>query len=535
MESFAADLARLQRTPLTDKHVVALRAVAEEATWPAGHIVVRPGDPLDSLVYILDGAIEVFDPLSGKAYLSAHLGPGQFTGEIGFLNGTSASLALRTQKASRVLVASRAAVLQLMSKIPEMSDIILSVFAARRRRQVEAADSNLALIAPDADRSLRAIESFLGRNKIPFKVLALDDPRAATICGGSAKPGVAFGSEGLMEAPTPSRIARKLGLDQPADQETQTDVLIIGGGPAGVAAAVYAGAEGLRSVLVEEIAVGGQAGTSSRIENYLGFPTGISGSDLVWRGEIQAAKFGTRFVRPRRVASLERRGSGGFITTLEDGGTVEAGAVVIATGVQYRKMPWAELEAFEGAGVYYAATEIEARYVAGGSVIVVGGGNSAGQAAMYLSRFAAHVHLLVRGTSLAASMSDYLSDRLEADASVTIHFGTEIASLSGEGNLDRVTVRHDGDVRDIAVSGVFVMVGAAPNTAWLRNLVRLDEKGFVLTGANVGGRSQLETSVPGIFAVGDVRAGSVKRVASAVGEGAVVISSVWAHCKDLSG
>jgi thioredoxin reductase (NADPH) len=534
MESFAADLARLPRTPLSGNHVTALRAIADEVTWPAGHVVVNPGDRQDSLVYIVEGAIEVFDPLSGEAYLSSHLGPGQFTGEIGFLNGTAASLALRTRESARVLVAPRAEVLQLMAKIPEMSDILLSVFAARRRRQIDMADSNLTLIAPDADRTLRTIESFLGRNKIPFKVIAMDDPRAATLCRGVPRPGVAFGSDGLMQDPSPSGVARKLGLDQPADDETRTDVLIIGGGPAGVAAAVYAGAEGLRSVLVEEIAVGGQAGTSSRVENYLGFPTGISGGDLVWRGEIQAAKFGTRFVRPRRVTVLEPRHGRGFSAELDDGGTIKSGAVVIATGVQYRKMPWSGLEDFEGAGVYYAATETEARYVAGEPVIVVGGGNSAGQAAMYLSRVASHVHLLVRGTSLAASMSDYLSARLEADPAITIHFGTEITSLSGAGQLECVSVRTDGTTKDIEASGVFVMVGAAPNTAWLRTLVRLDDKGFVLTGSDAGGRSQFETSIPGIFAVGDVRAGSVKRVASAVGEGSVVISSVWVHCRSLS-
>jgi hypothetical protein len=207
MESFAADLARLPRTPLSGNHVTALRAIADEVTWPAGHVVVNPGDRQDSLVYIVEGAIEVFDPLSGEAYLSSHLGPGQFTGEIGFLNGTAASLALRTRESARVLVAPRAEVLQLMAKIPEMSDILLSVFAARRRRQIDMADSNLTLIAPDADRTLRTIESFLGRNKIPFKVIAMDDPRAATLCRGVPRPGVAFGSDGLMQDPSPSGVA----------------------------------------------------------------------------------------------------------------------------------------------------------------------------------------------------------------------------------------------------------------------------------------------------------------------------------------
>ena len=531
MESFAADLARLQRTPLSDQHVDALREVGTEENWPGGHIVTRPGDPLDQFIYILDGAIEVFDPVTGEAYLSAHLGPGQFTGEIGFLNGTAASLALRTREATRVLVAPRGEVLRLMSRIPEMSDIILSVLAARRRRQVEAGDGNLTLIAPETDRDLRRIESFLSRNKVPFSVLPLDDPKARLLCGGDACAGVAFGDEGLIEAPSPARIARKLGLDEPAAQSAETDVLIVGGGPAGVAAAVYAGAEGLSSMLIEELAVGGQAGTSSRVENYMGFPTGISGGDLVWRGEIQAMKFGTRFVRPRSVTGLDIRDDGRFAVSLDEGGPIIASAIVVASGVQYRRMPWAGLERFEGAGVHYAATKTEARYVAGEPVIIVGGGNSAGQAAMYLSRVASHVHVMVRGPSLAASMSDYLSTRLDADPSITVHYRTEIEALEGGDTLSSVTYRTDGTPKKLAVAGVFAMVGAAPNTGWLSGKVALDDKGFVRAGAEAGGRSRFETSQAGIFAVGDVRAGSVKRVASAVGEGSVVISSVWDHCR----
>lgn len=537
MESFADDLALRQRTPLSAAHVDALRRVAQDVTWPAGHVVLQLGAPLVEFVYILEGAIEIFDTVTNEAYLPFYLGPGQFTGDVGFLSGAAATNALRTRSVTRALVAPRADVLRLMAKIPEMSDIVLSVYAARRRRQVEAGDGSLTLIAPDTSRALRAIESFLGRNKIPFSVLALDDPRAAVMCGGTACPGVAFGADGLIASPTPASVARLLGLDQPAGdgrEGARVDVLIVGGGPGGVAAAVYAGAEGLSCMLVEEIAVGGQAGTSSRVENYMGFPTGISGGDLVWRGELQAAKFGTRFVRPRRVTNLVRADGGAFTATLDEGGPIEAAAVVVATGVQYRRMPWTRLEEFEGAGVYYAATEIEARYVAGEPAIVVGGGNSAGQAAMYLSRVAAHVHLMVRGASLATSMSDYLSGRLEADPSITLHYGAEIVGLAGETSVDCVTYTQSGATREMAARGVFVMVGAAPNTGWLTPLVNLDEKGFVATGPDVGGRSQFETSIPGIFAIGDVRSGSVKRVASAVGEGSVVISSVWAHCRDTN-
>ncbi len=301
-------------------------------------------------------------------------------------------------------------------------------------------------------------------------------------------------------------------------------MVVVGGGPAGLAAGVYAGAEGLSGLVIDELAVGGQAATSSRIENYMGFPTGISGADLCARGEIQALKFGTRFAVPRRVTSAQVVPEG-FQLTLDDGVTVEAGAVVVATGVQYRRLPLDRLEHFEGAGVSYAATELEARHVQNRGAVVVGGGNSAGQAAMFLSRRAAHVHLVVRGTSLAASMSDYLVERIRRNPGITIHFNSEVTALHGDAVLEGVTLaRRDGSAEEqVPAAGLFIMVGAAPNTAWLAELVALDTKGFVPT------EDGFATSRPGVFAVGDVRAGSVKRVASAVGEGSVVISKVWSH------
>ena len=308
------------------------------------------------------------------------------------------------------------------------------------------------------------------------------------------------------------------------------DVLIVGAGPAGVAAGVYAGAEGLKALVVEDTAIGGQAGTSSRIENYMGFPTGISGADLVWRGEVQAMKFGARFAMPRRVEKLEELGDGRFKATFDNGESVRAGAVVVSTGVQYRRLPIDRLKDFEGSGIYYAATENEARYCRGGEVVVIGGGNSAGQAAMFLSRIASHVRLLVRGPSLASTMSNYLSSRLKADPAVTIEYGAQVVEVHGDENLESVTIRQtDKADLQVPVRGMFIMVGAAPNTEWLSDLVKLDDKGFILTGNDAGADSPFGTSHPGVFAVGDVRAGSVKRVASAVGEGSVVISKVWEY------
>ncbi len=283
--------------------------------------------------------------------------------------------------------------------------------------------------------------------------------------------------------------------------------------------------------MVEDTALGGQAGTSSRIENYMGFPTGISGADLAWRGQIQAMKFGARFAMPRRAVSFMRQEDGLFCVELNDRAHVRARAVVVAAGVQYRRLPIEGLEALEGAGVYYAATELESRFCRDSEVVVIGGGNSAGQAAMHLCRTASHVHVLVRGPSLAASMSDYLLKRLEADPAVTIHYGAEMVAVRGETALEAITVRDraSGAEREIDAKAVFVMVGAAPNTGWLDGHVALDGKGFVLTGQAVGSDSPYATSMPGVFAVGDVRAASVKRVASATGEGSVVVSKVWEH------
>jgi thioredoxin reductase (NADPH) len=342
-------------------------------------------------------------------------------------------------------------------------------------------------------------------------------------CGVPAdRAAVVLGESIVLADPTPRSIARRFGLDLAVEEGSLFDVVIVGSGPAGLAGAVYAGAEGLRAPVIDELAVGGQAATSSRIENYMGFPTGISGADLCARGEIQALKFGTRFAVPRRVTGVVRS-DGGFSVTLDYGVAVRARAIVVATGVQYRRLPLDRLEEFEGAGVSYAATELEARHVQGRTAVVIGGGNSAGQAAMFLSRRADRVHLVVRGPSLAASMSDYLIERIRKNEAISLEFRAEVTALHGEATLEAVTLRQAGEARLLPAAGLFVMVGAAPNTGWLSGLVELDAKGFVLT------RDGHATSCPGIFAVGDVRAGSVKRVASAVGKSSVVIPKVWDH------
>ncbi len=533
METIGGDLREMQRTPLEPDHVAALRREGRVAEYPAGTFLARPGQPIDRFTYVEDGEIEVVDPFTEQRRSATSIGPTQFMGEIAFLNGGTSSMSMRTARPTRVIEVPREAMLRLMGQIPEMSDIVITVLSARRRRQLNAKESALVLIGEDDDRAVRRIAEFAGRNRIPYTSLELGSPQAAATAATCMlepqRPAVIFGRGTVVADPTPEKVARLLGLDLELCDDKQIDVLIVGGGPAGVAAAVYAGAEGLCALVCEDIAIGGQAGTSSRIENYMGFPTGISGGDLIWRGEIQAMKFGTRFAMPRRVAKLERLADGGFCATFDGGQRVRAKAVVVASGVQYRRLPIDRLNEFEGAGIYYAATEMETRFCKGTEAVIIGGGNSAGQAAMFLSRSASRVRLLVRGPSLASSMSHYLSSRLEADPAITIEYAAEVVALRGQDHLEGVTVRdaQSGRTHDVDTRALFIMVGAAPNSGWLSGLVSLDAKGFVLTGQDAGGKSPFATSQPGIFAVGDVRANSVKRVASAVGEGSVVISKVW--------
>ena len=533
MEQLAIDIANTPRRPLEDAHVEAIRAIAEVREYDTGAAVVAPGDRMNEFIFIEDGEIELVSPYTGERIVQATLGPGQYAGEIAFLSGGTWSANMRAAAPTKTLVVPREDMLTLMARVPEMSDIIVQVFAGRRRRIFEQGQTALKLIGVDGNAGLRRLESFAARNRIPVARLEHGSPEASEIVAAvGAEKGVplAVFGERVLDDPSPRAVARMMGLDMPLAEEDVFDVAIVGGGPAGIAAAVYAGAEGLRGIVVENEVIGGQAGSSSRIENYMGFPTGISGGDLAWRGEIQAMRLGTRFVMPRTVTGVGREGDH-YRLHLDDGEDVCARAVVIATGVQYRRLPVDKLERFEGAGVYYAATDIEARFCRDSEIAVVGGGNSAGQAAMFLSRSASHTHVLVRKEGLIDTMSAYLSSRLEADPAITIHPYTEVTALRGTDVLEGIEVRdtRTDERRDMPVKAVFTMIGAAPNTRWLEGIVELDSKGFVLTGPEVGAASPYATSEPGIFAVGDVRLGSIKRVASGVGEGSVVISHVWNH------
>ncbi len=556
MESLADDLATMVRTPLYAHHVKLMEQIGYHRQFAAGEFLTQLGDPIDTFHYVVSGEVEALDPKTGMRYGNATLGSTQFFGEISFLTGGNSLISARAVVPSDVLCVERKAMLLLMQKQPELSDIVVTVFAARRRRLLESGESTLTLVGAESDRHIRAIEQFASRNRLPFRSLSIGEQHADADASqgviNTSRPAVMFGQSTVVENPTPRTVAKLLGLDIAIGEHRVFDVLIVGGGPAGVAAAVYAGAEGLSALVVEDSTIGGQAGTSSRIENYMGFPTGISGADLCWRGEVQALKFGTRFAVPRRATSLRQRTDGIFCVDLDDGDEVCARAIIVATGVQYRKLALENLSLFEGLGVYYAATEVETRYCHDSDVVIVGGGNSAGQAAMFLCRTANHVHLLVRGSSLSDSMSDYLSNRLIADPAITIHYETEIDALQAAvtepddvlqhanrsvvpppalstSSLAAIDIRNTqtGETSTLPAKALFIMVGAAPHTQWLAGHVKLDSKGFVLTGAEVDQPTAFQTSHQGIFAVGDVRSSSVKRVAAAVGDGSVVMSEVW--------
>jgi thioredoxin reductase (NADPH) len=533
METLAIDLTNTPRKPLDPAQLALIRKAGQEVRFKSGDTVMELGQAADTFYLVESGEIEAVDPLTGGRYMSSTLGPGQYLGEIGFLSGSGAALGMRAVKDSTLIAVPRTAMLDLMAAEPELSDHIVTVLSGRRRRILESNAAGLTLIGAEDDRDLMHLASFAGRNRIPVRLLA---PGSSEAREAAAKAGItgdepeAIFADRVVAPCTAREVARLMGLDQAIGGARLWDVVIVGGGPAGVAAGVYAGSEGLSALVIEDMAVGGQAGQSSRIENYMGFPTGISGADLCWRGEVQAVKFGTQFALPRRAVSLARDNEN-FCLTLDDGERVLARSIVAATGVQYRRLPIPRLADYEGQGIYYAATDVEARFCKSCEVVVVGGGNSAGQAAMFLSRHAKHVHVLVRGDSLAASMSEYLVTRLKQNDSITIHYRSEIAGFEGEGRLGKVTINDGGEGRQWTADcrAVFVMVGAAPNTAWLSGLVELDNHGFVRTGADVGAAGLYATSCPGVYAVGDVRAGSVKRVASAVGEGSVVISRVWSY------
>ena len=456
--------------------------------------------------------------------------PGDFVGELGMLMGQPAFLAGVAMPETTLLRVSVDDLRRLIATLVELGDVLLSAFDARRRMLTRWGEGGL-ILAGDDDPHLHRLQEFAERNHVPYRIVLRSDASTwAEVAATGALPeqgaAVVAGRGRVLTEPTTRDLAAAIGLDLCGlSDQARCDLLIVGAGPAGLAAAVYGASEGLDVVLVEDIAPGGQAGTSSRIENYLGFPRGVTGSELARSAMLQAVKFGVRLVTPRSVTGLSRSPDG-FRVRLDDQTDVAARAVVIASGVQYRRLATIPgVTDFEGRGVYYAATEIEARACLGQNVVVVGGANSAGQAALFLTRQANHVHVLIRRGDLADTMSSSLAQRLIHHERITVHPRSELTSAGGADRLTNLTWRDGLRNQDVqlAAGGLFLMIGALPRTTWLHDIgVELDDKGFVTTHA------AFETSVPGLFAVGDVRAGSVKRVASAVGEGSVVISAVHA-------
>ena len=436
-----------------------------------------------------------------------------------------------------MLLVPPAAVREVIRTVPELSDLLVVAFAARRQILMQAASATLTIVGVEETASVRTLKEFLDRNRIPHRFIAQVDPAVTSVLAPFGYPPpaqtlVVVRGTRLLADPTPLDLARALGLDLVVDQTAPADLLVVGTGPAGLATAVYGASEGLSTVAIDNIAIGGQAGTSSRIENYLGFPSGISGGELAFRGEVQALKFGARVTVPRRATSLAAR-DGCFVVGMDDGAELFGRAVVIATGARYRRLGLPEQDRFEGVGIYYAATDLEARFCGGNEVVVVGGGNSAGQATMFLSRHARRVHHVYRGSGLRASMSDYLIARLQRVPNIKLWFGTNVTALHGGAALEAVTLQGpQGDKVQLTVSAIFAMIGAEPCTEWLPSAVGLDPRGFVLTGSEVGAATAYETSMRGVFAVGDVRSGSVKRVASAVGEGSVVVQAVHRYLQE---
>jgi thioredoxin reductase (NADPH) len=502
-----------------------LESVGQVIHPKPGEVLWEGGESYD-LYLVRAGGVCLLDRRDDRVVVVVE--PGDFVGELGMLMGQPAFLAGVSMAESTLLRVRVEDLRQLVATSGELGDLLLSAFDARRRLLTRWGEGGLVL-AGDDDRHLHRLQEFAERNHIPYRrVLRSDGSAWGEIAATCALPekgaAVVTGRGRVLTEPTTRDLATATGLDLCGlSDQARCDLLIVGAGPAGLAAAVYGASEGLDVVLIEDVALGGQAGTSSRIENYLGFPRGVAGNELARSAMLQAVKFGVRLVSPRSVTGLSR-GVDGFRVRLDDQNEVAARAVVIASGVRYRRLATTPGVAdFEGRGVYYAATEIEARACVGQDVVVVGGANSAGQAALFLARQANRVHVLIRRDNLSETMSSYLAQRLIHHERITVHRRSELTSARGDDRLTHLTWREGLRQQDVQLEagGLFLMIGALPCTAWLHDVgVGLDDKGFVTT------HGAFETSVPGIFAVGDVRAGSVKRVASAVGEGSVVISAV---------
>ena len=527
--------------PLGGEQIEAFRRFGEERSAAVGEVLYRRQDSHPALYVILEGRVRVSDDLGGAHERGiVEYGPGVFVGEYNQLTGQAAYLSAVAVTPGRLIEVQQARLRELMAGEETLSELILRALL-RRRAFMISLRTGVSIIGSSYSADARRLLEFTARNQIPRSWIDVEhDPGADAMLrdlsvAPDQTPVVIWGAR-MLKNPANAELAQVLGF-APAPAPAQVvDLLVVGAGPAGLAASVYGASEGLSALTVESAAVGGQAGTSTRIENYLGFPAGLSGADLAARAALQAAKFGAQIAAPIQATGFQP-GTDVHLVQLSDGTQLGARAVVIATGARYRRLDLDGLADLEGTGVYYAATPEEASRHAGDAVAVVGGGNSAGQAAVFLAGRTRRVYLLAR-RDLAATMSRYLTDQIARHPNIEILARSEVAALHGEGELRGLTVsdRRDGSRRELDARALFVFIGADPHTGWLQGVLALDRSGFVLTGRDApaadGPESErllLETTVPGVFAAGDVRSGSIKRVASAVGEGSMAVRLVHEH------
>ncbi|MGI9086549.1 MAG: FAD-dependent oxidoreductase [Chthoniobacterales bacterium] len=513
----------------------------------AGEVLVEAGMQSVPFFVVTEGRTEAVRPTGTAETLVAVHGPGEFTGEVSMLSGRRTLVRIRALEDGEVIELKREDLLSLVQTDAELSEIFMRAFILRRVELVAHGIGDVVVVGSNHSAGTLRIREFLTRNGHPHTYIDVERDRGVQDLLDHFQvhvadvPVVICRGESVLRNPTNEGVAECLGFNEGIDQTHLRDLVIIGAGPAGLAAAVYGASEGLDVLVLESNAPGGQAGLSSRIENYLGFPNGIAGQELAGRAYVQAQKFGAQVMiakGAKRLACAKKP----YAIELEDGARVPARAVVIATGAEYRRLAVANLAEFEGTGIYYGATFVEAQLCSGEEVIVVGGGNSAGQAAVFLAKSARHVHMLVRADGLAETMSRYLIRRIENDPAITLHAQTEIIGLEGaDGVLEHVRWRNkeSGAEEPKQIGHVFLMMGASPNSDWLGKCLALDAKGFIKTGPDLTREDLLaahwplkrpphllETSLPGVFAVGDVRRGDIKRVASAVGEGSIAVAFV---------
>jgi thioredoxin reductase (NADPH) len=530
---------------LTAFQIERIRAFAVPRSVMADEILYEPGDDTPPVFVVISGGIRILALGGPEVRTVTTYDVGQFSGELLMISGRKSIYRCQATESGTLLELSARDLRTLIAKDAELSDVFMKAFLARRLSLREKGEGNVVVLGSRYSANTLAAREFLTRDGHPFTYLDLDVDQAAQELldrfGVSTDdiPVVICNNARVLRNPSPKEIAECLGFNSNIDDSQVRDLVVVGAGPAGLAAAVYAASEGLDVLVIEKAAPGGQAGSSSKIENYLGFPTGLSGQDLVTGAIAQSEKFGAKIMVARAVDRLDC-GKRPYTVHLDDGQEVPARAIVLATGAQYNKPSVSNLDAFSGKGIYYNATFMEAQLCVGEQVIVIGGGNSAGQAAVFLAQHTACVQMLVRSKSLKETMSRYLIQRIEENPRIRVHYSSELTALEGETHLERVSwiESETNRVSTQPIRHVFVMAGASPRTDWLSGCVSLDKKGFVLTGRDVEFATSsiswplsrpphmLETSVPGVFVVGDARSGNVKRVASAVGEGSIVVHLV---------